>query len=384
MVGPHVLVVLGTSAAWSRGILRGFTPVAHEHGWSLLHYHPNADLDWLAREWTPTAAVLGPEVDGPWPDVLRSCAKVSVNADRTAEGVASVCLDEDKIAESALAHLLSKGLRNLTTFRFGEWPFAAARERSFHERASASGARTAPGWWVDGAKPPRSEEHPAAIAAWLRGLPKPCGVFACSDAWARVVARYASTTGLRVPEDVAIVGADNDAIECELTAPPLSSVSIPWRSVGQNAAWLVRSALAGKEISGRRVVISPAHVVTRRSSDALAIGDAVVESAVSWIYEHADTRITVPQVARAARTTRQRLERRFRTVLGRTVMHEIRAAHVEAAKRLLSTTALELPQVAAQSGFTSAALLNVAFRRVLGEPPGAYRRRVRGLSRDDD
>ena len=384
MTGPHVLVVLGTSAAWSRGILRGFTAVAHEHGWNLLHYHPSADLEWLAREWAPAVAVLGPEVEGPWPRGLGSCGRVSVNADRTSEGVASVCLDEEEIANIAVAHLLSKGLRNLTTFRFGPWPFAVTRERHFCERASAAGVRMAPGWWVDAAEPPRNVEDPAAMAAWLRGLPKPCGVFACADAWARVVARYARTTGLRVPEDVAIVGVDNDAIECELTAPPLSSVAIPWRTVGQSAASLVRLFLAGGDIAGRRIVVSPAHVVTRRSSDAIAISDMVVGSAVAWIHRHADTRVTVPEVARAVGSTRQRLDRRFRSVLGRTVLHEIRAAHVEAAKRLLSTTRLELPEVAAQSGFTNAALLNVAFRRVVGEPPGAYRRRVRALSRDED
>ncbi|HEY4014536.1 MAG TPA: substrate-binding domain-containing protein [Polyangiaceae bacterium] len=384
MTGPHVLVVLGTSAAWSRGILRGFTAVAHEHGWNLLHYHPSANLEWLAREWTPSAAVLGPEVLGPWPAVLGSRVNVSVNVDRVAEGVASVCLDEERIAERALAHLVSKGLRNVTAFRFGDWSFAVARERHFAEKAVAAGVRFVEGWWAGTADPPRSEENPAAIAAWIRGLPKPCGVFACSDAFARVVARYARATGLRVPEDVAIVGVDNDAIECELTAPPLSSVAIPWRSVGQNAAWLVRSALGGDEIAGRRVMVSPADVVTRRSSDAMAIGDAMVGSAVRWIHQHADTRITVPEVARAVGTTRQRLERRFRSVLGRTVLHEIRAAHVEAARRLLATTGLGLSQIAAQSGFTNAALLNVAFRRLVGEPPGAYRRHVRGASGDED
>jgi LacI family transcriptional regulator len=199
-----------------------------------------------------------------------------------------------------------------------------------------------------------------------------------------VVARYACAADLRVPEDVAIVGADNDPIECELTAPPLSSVAVPWRSMGENAASLVQSALSGQEIAGKRMVVGPVDVVTRRSTDLLAIHDPVVAAAVTWIHQHLDARISVPSVGRAVATTRQTLERRFRAVLGRTVMQEIRRARVEAAKRLLSTTRLGLAQVARRSGFTDAALLSVVFRREVGEPPGAFRRRARALYADDD
>ncbi|HZU83913.1 MAG TPA: substrate-binding domain-containing protein, partial [Polyangiaceae bacterium] len=323
MIGPRVLIVLGASGAWSRGILRGFSAVAHEQGWNLLQYHPNVDLDWLARTWTPAATVLGPDVGASWPAVLRGGIAVSVNTDRSGEGVASVCLDEERIATVALEHMLAKGLRALTTFRFDESPFAVARERAFSRAAVASGARLVAGWWTDGAEPPRSEEQPGAMVSWLRGLPRPCGVFACCDAWARVVARYARTADLRVPEDVSIVGVDNDAIECELTAPPLSSVAVPWQTVGQRAAQLVKLGLSGAAIADR-IVVAPTHVVTRRSSDALAIEDALVDRAVRWIHHHATQPLTVPSVARALATSRRRLERRFHAALGRTVAQEIR------------------------------------------------------------
>jgi LacI family transcriptional regulator len=189
---------------------------------------------------------------------------------------------------------------------------------------------------------------------------------------------------VRIPEDVALVGVDNDTMECELVAPPLTSVAVPWRTVGQQAAHLVQRALAGETIAGERIVIPPVDVIARRSSDVLAIDDPLVVSAVTWICEHADRRLTVPSVARAVSVTRQRLERRFRAVLGRTVMQEVRRAHIELAKRLLSTTRLDLSRIARQSGFTSAALLSVAFRNETGVPPGAFRRRFQGLYLDGD
>jgi LacI family transcriptional regulator len=384
MSGPRVLIVLDSSAAWSRGILRGIGEVAHERGWILLHYHPSTDLEWLLDEWKPAAAVLRPVVLGPELARLDPRKVVMVNQDTRAFGIACVCLDEEKIAELACAHLVSKGLKNFSTFRFDDEPFAVARERRFCEAARATGGRVVEGWWVDGAEPSRAVEDPPAMAAWLRGLPKPCGVFACCDSWARVVARYCRVAGVRIPEDVALVGVDNDTSECEITAPPLTSVAVPWRALGRQAASLVARVLAGETIAGERVVIEPVDVIPRRSSDVLAIEDPLVVNAVKWICENAGRRVTVPAVARALSVSRQRLERRFRAVLGRTVMQEVRRAHIDLAKRLLSTTSLDLSRVARQSGFTSAALLSVAFRNETGLPPGAYRRRFQGLYHDAD
>jgi LacI family transcriptional regulator len=181
-----------------------------------------------------------------------------------------------------------------------------------------------------------------------------------------------------VPEDVALVGADNDVLECELISPPLSSVMIPWQEVGRHAATLVRLALGRQSIAGRRMIVSPIDVAARRSSDALAVDDALVRQAVAWIKGHADRRLTVPMVARAVGGGRQRLERRFRKALDRTIQDEIRRAHVEAAKQWLATTNASMAEVASRSGFTNASLLSVAFQRELGMPPGTYRRRVQG------
>jgi LacI family transcriptional regulator len=179
-----------------------------------------------------------------------------------------------------------------------------------------------------------------------------------------------------MPEDLALVGAGNDVLECELMAPALSSVMIPWQEIGKNASHLVQLALSGQQIGDRRIVLSPVGVVARRSSDALAIEDPLVAAAVHWIRSNAARRLTVPMVASAVGGGRQRLERRFRRALDRTVQEEIRRAHIDRAKELLAATGAGLPEVAAHSGFTNASMLSVAFQRELGMPPGAYRRRV--------
>jgi LacI family transcriptional regulator len=385
MNAPRVLVLLDSGPGWSSGILRGFTAVAHERGWTVLHlhpYYPPPDLDCLAKKYAPAAAVIGPELLGQSLAPLAPAAIVTVAADRSSEGIASACLDEEAIAALALEHLLARGLRHVTTFRLAAWRFAIERERAFVEHARAAGATVPPGWVGNEVVPARIEEDPTKVMEWLRGLPKPCGIFTCADMWARVVARYLRLARLRVPEDVALVGADNDVVECELLAPPLSSVMIPWQEFGRNAAQLVQRALSGHSIEGKRSISSPVAVLARRSSDILAIDDALVAKAVRWIRDHTDRRLDVPAIARAVGGGRQRLERRFRKVLARTVSEEIRRARVDAAKELLQTTRAGLSEVAKRSGFSNAALLSVAFQRELGMPPGAYRRRALEALRD--
>jgi len=379
MDAPRVLVLLDSGPGWSRGILRSFTAVAHERGWTVLHYHPYyppPDLDWFVRKFAPAAAVIGPELIGRSMVPLAPATIVSVAADRSAEGIASVCLDEAAIAALALEHLLAKGLRNVTTFRFAPWRFAIERERAFIDCARAAGVTVPVGWGSDEAAATQRGEDPAGILEWLRALPKPCGIFTCADGWARIVARYIRLAGLRVPEDLPLIGADNDIVECELLAPPLSSVMIPWQELGTNAAQLVQSGLSGQSIEGARMTSGPIAVLTRRSSDILAVDDALVAQAVRWIREHCDRQLNVPMVARAIGGGRQRLERRFRRVLDRTVLEEIRRARVDVARELLHTSRADLSEVARLSGFRSASLLSVAFQRELGISPGAYRRRV--------
>lgn len=371
---PRVLVFLNTEAAWSRGVLKALASAAHAHGWTALHYHSDADVAWLAKEWTPAAVIVGPEPSRD--DLLRLAPLplVSVTVDRSADGIASVCLDEEAIGALALEHLLATGLRRFVSFRLSNAEFAIERERAFLRRARAAGANIAPSW---GSRDDQRTERPGAILQWLHELEKPCGIFTCTDRWGALLSRYARVAGLRVPEDVALIGVDNDTFECELITPPLSSVMIPWQGVGESAAELVRLMLSGAAVPGTRSLLSPVTVVGRRSSDLFAAGDALVSDALRWIRDNAERRITVGMLARALGGGRQRLERRFRAVLQRTVHDEIRRAHVDVAKQLLETTNLSLAQIAERSGFTNAALLNVAFHRELGSAPGVYRRRAK-------
>jgi LacI family transcriptional regulator len=378
-----VLAVLNMATAWSREVLRGFMMAAHERGWTVLHYPPPVDVDALVETFAPSAILFGID-SGKLPCTQPSSVPiVSVALDLSDRGIPSVCPDEERIGVLALEHLLSTGLRQVSTFRLDGSEFGGARERAFIARARKLGAQVAVGWGSEDAPPGWRGENADGLIAWLRGLPKPCGVFTCADHWARTVARYIRLAGLRVPNDIALVGVDNDVAECELLAPPLSSVLVPWQELGTHAARLIHRSLTGQRIERQRWVTPPLAVAVRRSSELLAIDDALVLEAVCWIRENALLRLNVPMVAAAVGGGRKRLERRFRRVLDRSVQEEIRRVRVEAAKDLLQTTRASLPDIAKQSGFSNAALLSIAFKREVGMPPGSYRRRVQGALAND-
>ncbi len=149
-------------------MLRGFMAIAHEEDWKLLHYWPGSNLKWVTEEWTPTAVVFGPELDSETIARFEPAALVSVPLDRSADGIASVCPDEEGVAALALEHLLSRGFRHVSTFRYDDAAFARTRERAFVEQARAAGAEVLPGWGNEDYSQPERQERPAAMAAWLR------------------------------------------------------------------------------------------------------------------------------------------------------------------------------------------------------------------------
>lgn len=375
-VAPRILAILNMSTGWSRGVLRGFMAAAHERSWTVLHYPPPVDIEGLVQKFTPSAILIGPD-SGKLPLAVSTTVPiVSVAWDFTSQGIPSVLPDEERIGLLGLEHLLATGLRQVSTFRLDGSQFGVARERAFLGGARKAGAHVAVGWGSEDAPPEWRGENADGISSWLLGLPKPCGLFTCADHWARIVARYIRLAGLRVPDDIALVGVDNDVVECELLSPPLSSVMVPWQELGDRAACLVERALDGQRLERQRWLLAPIAVAARRSSEIFAIEDAVVAKAVRWIRQNAHQHINVPMVADAVGGGRKRLERRFRRVLNRTVQEEIRRARIEIAMRLLRTTKTGLVEIAKQCGFSNAALLSIAFKREVGMPPGVYRRRV--------
>jgi LacI family transcriptional regulator len=218
------------------------------------------------------------------------------------------------------------------------------------------------------------------IGKWLNELPKPIGIMACNDARALHLLNACHQAGVLVPEEVAVVGVDNEEIFCELCNPALSSVAPDAERIGYRAAELLDQLISGETPPSQRILIDPLHIVTRRSSDTLAIKDRTVATALRFVSEQALHGCTVTDVVNFVRVSRSFLERRFRQYLKRSPQAEIRMVQVNRIKQLLTETNFTLERISELSGFEHPEYMSVVFKRLVGQTPGQYRKQMQPIS----
>ncbi|MDX1564183.1 MAG: substrate-binding domain-containing protein, partial [Phycisphaeraceae bacterium] len=199
-------------------------------------------------------------------------------------------------------------------------------------------------------------------------------VMACNDLMGQQVLNASRAVGVSIPEEVAVIGVDNDELFCDLSDPPLSSVEPNTEKIGYEAAGLLDRMMQGEPPPSAKVFIDPMGVVTRQSTDVLAIEDRHVAAAVSFIRQHACDGINVEDVLQHVRIPRSSLERRFSASIGRTPKAEIVRVQIERVKQLLAATDYILPRIAELAGFKHPEYMSVVFKQKTGRTPGQYRK----------
>ncbi len=212
------------------------------------------------------------------------------------------------------------------------------------------------------------------LSRWIKSFTPPLGVFATEDILGRHLCDACLRAGLRIPDDVAIVGSGNTSLLCDLLEPTLSSVEHGFERVGRRAAEVLEALMSGRKAPRGPIELPPAGVVSRRSSDQFAVEDPTVASAMRAIWARSAKPMTVASLLAEIPSSRRTLERRFREVLGRTIHDEIRRAHLERSKRLLVETREPLKAVAVQAGFRDPQQFSRVFRAAESVTPQEYRR----------
>jgi LacI family transcriptional regulator len=299
---------------------------------------------------------------------------VDVSAERFVSEFPRVSVDNGAVSRLAAEHLLSKGFRN---FAFvGDAHFLWARQRGDEFRRALGGAgQTCRSFREVGrtAKHPGSDAEIRALADWLATQPRPLGVFACYDGRAQLVLEACQLREWTVPDEIAVVGVDNDDVLCELCTPPLSSVLPNARKTGYEAAAMLARMMRGERLTSQTRYVQPVRVVERQSTDVVSVADRRVAQALRFIREHVGDRIDVSDVLRAVPMSRTLLEQKFKAALGHSPHREIVQQRIARARHLLVESEVSIAVVAELSGFDSASYLSVAFRRETGESPYAYR-----------
>lgn len=372
---PKVALLIETSNGYARGVLRGIEKYVRAHGpWSIyLAEHGRGDRppSWLAN-WKGDGIIARIENR----TIARALAPlqvpiVDVSAARLLPRVPWVETDDQAIADLAAQHFLERGFRTFAYCGDRRFNWSGWREERFMATLRAQGYACYS--FELGQRATNGDAEVDAIAAWLAPLPKPLAVFACYDARGQQVLDACRRAGLAVPEEVAVLGVDNDEVLCELSPPPLSSVIPNTRRTGWEAARLLAQMMAGAKLGGDAHLMPPLGIATRQSTDVTAVEDRHVAMAARFIRENACAGIGVADVVAAVPLARRLLEKRFRAMLGLTLREELTRVQIQRVKDLLAGTDLSLAEIAGSTGFKHVEYMTFAFKRECGLTPSAYR-----------
>ena len=378
----HVLLIIETSYSFGRAVLAGINDyvVSHEP-WSitldlrgLMMPTPEWLVDWdgdgvISRSSDPRLAESAHAKNRPTIDLTDF---------RSDLPLPRIWANHDAIGKMAGEHFLERGFTQFAFCGFSDHIWSRGRRAGFLRTVGDvdPSPRILETTWDTSALRPWEQER-EVLAEFLTSLPKPIGLLACNDVRAQQILDVCRELLIAVPEEVAVLGVDDDEILCRFCDPPLSSVVPNSYTIGYEAARALDQLMRGESLDWTQRSIDPLRIVTRQSTDIMAIEDPLIASAVRQIRQRACQGLTIAEILQEIPLSRSVLERRFRKFLGHSPQAEIRQVKIKRVKQLLTESDLTLERIANLTGFEHPEYLNVLFRREVGETPGRYRNQFR-------
>jgi LacI family transcriptional regulator len=376
----HVALIVESAVAPRRMMLSGVARYVQEHEpWSiyLKPFGVEKSLPlWLER-WDGDGIIAA--VKDPTSDVVkkRGIPVVDIVGAYRHDRVPLVHTNDHSVGRLGAEHLMERGFVNVAFCQYEGEFWSVHRREGFEAAVTHTGLKCAvysmpmPGPGTGG--PEGWEQQQRSLAAWLGGLPKPVGIMATNDLMGQQLLEACQRLQIKVPEEVAVVGADNDEPICRIASPALSSVMINDHQRGYEAAALLDRMMSGERPPREPIYVEPIGVATRASTDIMAIDDQDVVKALRFVRDHACERVSVDDVVRQVPLSRSVLERRFRKVVGRSINSEIVRLRINRAIELLTETGLELKVVAQRAGFGTQSYMNAVFQAKVRKTPGSFR-----------
>jgi LacI family transcriptional regulator len=385
---PHVALLVESSRAYGRGVLVGIAKYVREHGpWSIsFEEHGLCDdvPEWL-KDWKGDGIITRLDNQA-MAGVVQRLRVPAVYLRNLPQDINAPCVLTDNAAAARFAfeHLRERGFRHFAFCGYDGADYSDERREAFVKLVEQNGRpchvfTRPPGSVHESTVEFESEglTDGERVARWIRELPKPAGLMACNDSRGRQVLDACRAAGVGVPDEVGVLGVDNDEMLCDLSAPPLSSVVPNTERIGVEAAALLDQMMAGQKAWPRTLLVEPKTVVARQSTEVLAVEDRPIAAAARFIREHACEGIDVSDVVEAVALSRSTLERRFAKALGRSPKEEILRVRLNSAKQLLSDTSSSLEFIAEKIGLEHTEYLSRIFKKKTGMTPSQFRARTR-------
>ncbi len=382
----RVILLLPCAREFDRGLRRGAFEYAHKHAPWIFLEEPPAYVQSLTppqrlknmRGWAADGMIVPHDRLADVRSLRIPTIVINGMAPLEASYYQIVCANEE-IGRLGASALMGLGLHHFGYCGLQGLEFSDGRGAGFRRAIEAAG-NSASVYPDPGRKLPQSwDTEQQQLARWLSELPKPAGLMACNDDRARMLAGICWMLGIHVPDELAILGVDNDEQVCQSAYPPLSSLALATETAGYEAAACLASLMSGQTPASRLVTVLPTHLVPRQSTDILAVDDLQVSRAIRFIRENSNRNLRVADLLPVAGLSRRALQDAFVRNLGRTPREEIHLCRVDRIARLLVETNMSVGEIAEASGFEVDAHLARFFSRRAGMSPLAYRRRHRTL-----
>ncbi len=361
----HILMVLGS---YDQAAHEGIARYAGQHGW---HLDVSILKDFqLPEHWKGDGIITSLNFSRQLEEFILKADVPTVDLSIWREDIdlPRVAADNAALGRLGAEHFISLGHKNCAWFGLAINPVSRTRYQAYRDALAVAGIDCVR---LDTVK----AQDPAYITERLLDLPKPCAIYTKSDYDSAWLANLCHEAGLRIPDDVAILGADDNALICESQWVTLSSVRYDLARIGYEGAAMLDQIINGQSIPERLKLIPPQGITVRQSTDALAATDPLVREALAYLHAHLRKPIGTNEIAEKLGVSRRLLELRFRAQMHSSIREYLIRSRIAEARNLLASTEEPIETIAALTGFCNAPHFSRSFKRDAGITPTQYRAR---------
>lgn len=379
-----ILLLTDFSSGYSRNLLKGIVRYSKEVGnWSFqrmplyyrMLYGENGVVEW-AKKWQADAIIAQlSDVNIELLNDLNIPIIVQNYRDRN-KAVSNLTGDYFNTGVMAAKFFLNRGYRNFAFYGFKGAIWSRERADGYSHEIEKQGYKLAVLENDNKDKEEWSYNH-TVLGNWLQSLPKPVALFACDDHFALQISETCNVYNINVPDDIAILGVDNDDLLCNISDPPLSSIVLDVENGGYNAGKLLHQLITKEITEPFNIVVNPLIIERRKSTEKYAVSDKNIRTILNYIEKNYANHLSVEELVKQVPLSRRVLEKKFKEETGESLYQYIQNYRIDQFTRLLITTDYSLFEAALQSGFENYKNVSRIFRKYKSLSPAEYRKRYK-------